>query len=129
MKKLVFEIPSLLPSPWYDDYWQLAYDWAVVFRGEYYRIPAKFKTDGASIPRWLWWLCGTPLVMPRLLAAIVHDYLYSGGDPEATRADADDIYRDIQIALGVSRVKAYVEWLALRLCGSSHWYNNKKGAN
>ena len=129
MKKLVFDIPSLIPPGFSDEGWKLAYDWTVVFRGECYRIPAGFETDGASIPRPLWWLCGYPLEMPRLLAAIVHDYIYSGGDPGATRADADDLYRDIQIALGVSRAKAYVEWLALRLCGRSHWCGNKKGTD
>ena len=127
MKKLVFDLPSVTLPRTKDEPTVLAHDWTLVFRNEYYHIPAGFETDGASIPRWLWWICGTPYESPRVFAAIVHDYIYSGGDPEATRADADDLYRDIQIAIGVSRVKAYVEWLALRLCGRSHWYNNKKG--
>lgn len=121
-RSLVFDVPTLLPPCSPSDQWRLCYDWTVVFRGEYYVLPAGFETDGASIPRWLWWLCGTPLQVPRLYAAIVHDYLYGGGDADATRADADDLYRDLQIALGVPRWKAYVEWAALRLCGKSHWY-------
>ena len=52
---------------------------------------------------------------------MVHDFLYSGGDPEATRADADDIFRDMQISLGIPRWQAYIEWGALRLFGKSHW--------
>lgn len=93
----------------------------VMFRGELYTVPAGFETDGASIPRWLWLVCGHPLQAPRVVAAIVHDFLYGCGDPEATRADADDLYRDMQIALGVSRRRAYVEWIALRLFGWTHW--------
>ena len=60
---------------------------------------------------------------------LVHDYLYSGGDFEATRADADDLFRDLQISLGVPRWKAYVEWAALRLFGGSHWQGAKKKEN
>ena len=52
-----------------------------------------------------------------------NDILYHG-DREATRADADDLYRDLQIALGVARWKAYVEWAALRVFGGAHWYAN-----
>lgn len=116
---LKFDLPKLTPVK--TGIWKLSFDWTVVFRGECYHIPAGVLTDGASIPRWLWWLCGTPMAMPRLLAALMHDYLYAGGDPEATRADADGLYRDLQIALGVPRWKAYIEWLMLRLFGASHF--------
>ena len=102
----------------------LAHTFRLRYRGEYYTVPEGFATDGASIPRPLWWLCGSPFDVPRLYAAIVHDWLYSGGDREATRADADDLYRDLQIALGVARWKAYAEWAALRVFGGSHWYAN-----
>lgn len=119
--RLQFDLPWFVPPKASTDFWRLEHDWTLVFRGEYYHIPAGTPTDGASIPRWLWWLCGTPFDCPRLYAAVVHDWLYSGGDSDATRADADDLYRDIQIELGVSRVRAYVEWIALRLFGRSHW--------
>lgn len=99
----------------------LAADWRIRYRGEDYLVPAGFSTDGASIPPALQWLCGSPFEVPRLFAALVHDHLYSGGDPEATRADADDLYRDLLIALGTPRWRAYAEWAALRLCGASHW--------
>lgn len=116
---LIFDSPVL--SPYGEDIWELKYDWTVIFRGEFYSVPAKSCTDGASIPRALWFLCGHPLQVPRLYAALIHDYLYDGNDPDATRADADDLYRDLQIALGVCRVKAWIEWAALRLFGGSHW--------
>jgi hypothetical protein len=123
--ELVFERPALLPPKTSGDMWELASTWTLLYKDETYHIPAGFKTDGASIPRFLWRVCGTPLDVPRIYAAIVHDWLYSGGRPDATRADADAIYRDMQIALGVPRIKAYVEWVALRLCGGSHWHGNK----
>ena len=116
---LIFDSPVL--SPYGEDIWVLKYGWTVVFRGEYYSIPAGTCTDGASIPRVLWFLCGHPLQVPRLYAALIHDYLYDGNDLDATRKDADDLYRDIQIALGVSSVKAWIEWAVLRAFGWSHW--------
>lgn len=119
MNKLIFEKPTI--SPYGEDIWELRYDWTIVFRGEYYSIPAGALTDGASIPWWLWWLCGHPLQQPRLYAALVHDWLYDGGDETATRADADDLYRDLLIALGAPRWKAYIEWAALRVFGGKHW--------
>lgn len=105
---------------------ELVHDWKIMYRGERYLISMGFVTDGASIPAWLQWLCGSPWEAPRLYAALVHDFLYSGGDPEATRADADDLFRDLQISLGVPRWKAYVEWAALRLFGGSHWQGAKE---
>ena len=126
MNKLVFDRPVLNPPRFHDEPWTLACDWTVVFRGEYYHLPAGFETDGASIPRLLWWICGTPLEVPRLYAALVHAFIYGGNAPEATRAAADDLYRDLQLALGVPRWKCYVEWAALRLFGKSHWYKRKE---
>lgn len=84
-------------------------------------IPAGFATDGASIPRALWRLCGHPLAAPRVYAAIVHDWLYSGGAPGMTRAQADAIYRDLLVCYGVPAAVAVVEWAALRLFGARHW--------
>lgn len=122
---LSFELPLLAPSGVSGRDFTLHQDFLLEFRGEQYVVPAGEKTDGASIPRWLWFVCGHPLEKPRLFAAIVHDFLYSGGDIDATRRDADAIYRDIQLALGVWFVRAWVEWAALRLFGWTHWHGGK----
>lgn len=67
---------------------------------------------------------------PRICAAIVHDYIYTlggkdvtmvGGEQDFSRKQADKLYRDYQIALGISKIKAYTEYYALRLFGGSHW--------
>lgn len=135
---LVFDRPALIPPLGKGGLWELENDWSVFYEGNVYHIPAGFKTDGASVPRFLWRVCGTPLEVPRVYAALVHDWLYSGGVPNAarlhdalysggpvvTRAEADAIYRDMLIALGESRFKAYVEWSAIRLCGGSHWLDS-----
>ena len=121
MKNVKFDLPLLLPPRTADGVWTLGRPWRVDWGEVSFVLPKGFGTDGASIPRALWRVCGTPLDVPRLYAALVHDWLYSGDGPRGTRAEADAVYRDMQIALGVSRVKAWTEWAALRLFGASHW--------
>lgn len=94
--------------------------------GVYFEVPAGFVTDGASIPRFLWRLCGHPMETPRICAAVAHDYMYSVGEPTWTRAEADATYRDILKAVGVSAWRANVEYYALRIFGGSHFSNQTK---
>lgn len=42
--------------------------------GKHWRVPAGYVTDGASIPRLLWSVVGSPYDADHLRAAIVHDY-------------------------------------------------------
>lgn len=102
-------------------------DWFVAVGGWMFTVPAGTATDGASIPRALWRLCGHPLQTPRVYAALVHDYLYGGGGPGCvTRAAADAIYRKLLVALGWGRVRACTEWAALRMFGWLHWTSRTK---
>lgn len=96
------------------------------YRGEKFEIEEGFVTDGASIPIWLVPICGSRFKYPRVIAAIVHDSLYGGSDPECSRAEADDLYRDLQIAMGIPRYAAYIEWVVLRAFGWTHWNSRKK---
>ena len=61
-------------------------------------VPAGYVTDFASIPR-----VGRWLISPfgrHAIAAVVHDWLYSIGEP-GRRGEADDIFRDALHELGV----------------------------
>lgn len=122
-----------LLSPNRNGTWTLMADWCVwidVWIDERkYTIPQGFVTDGASIPRFLWRICGHPMEAPRLHLAIIHDWFYSGGCPGVTRRFADAVFRDGQVCVGIRKTHAYVEWLALRLCGRSHWYKNQQKGN
>lgn len=53
-------------------------DWAVEVCGYRFTVPAGATTDGASIPRFLWRVCGHPLMAPRVYAALLHDWIYGG---------------------------------------------------
>jgi len=129
-----YERPKLEPK---GNAYRLAEDWHTDCKGVFSQkvtVPKGFVTDGASIPRYLWWICGDPMAVPRIYAAIVHDWLYGGAGTveyrtqdgelvrmDYTRQEADEIYRDYQIALGIRKFKAYTEYYALRACGWTHW--------
>ena len=113
----MWDLPKL--SPLRDGTWMLLEDFRIHLWDMDITVPKYFITDGASIPRFLWRVCGTPMDVPRLYAAIVHDYLYA--EKLVSRKEADQIYRDFQIELGVSKWKAYTEYYALRLFGASHY--------
>lgn len=83
-------------------------------------ILAGLLTDGASIPVKLQAICGSPWMMPRLLAAIVHDALYAAH--WFCRLACDVIYYLIRAQYGEgTAVVAKVEYTAIRLGGRSAW--------
>jgi len=117
--------PQIEPTP--DNKWRLIQDWVCVFDGITYTVPEGFETDGASIPRLLWTLFGSPMELPRAKAAILHDYLYTIGPKEPEdqwdrlRLEADEVYKNFNIQLGMKKWKANIEYRFIRWFGGSHW--------
>ena len=85
-----------------------------------------FVFDGASVPRFFWRLLGHPFDKRHLRGSLRHDWHYQNGD--VSRRDADRNYYNDLVADGMPRVFAWLEWLAVRLCGWRH-YNNKQRKN
>lgn len=101
-------------------------DWHIEWVGPLWEgvtVPAGTTTDGASIPRFLWRVCGHPLEAPRVYAATLHDWLYGGGMRAAgvTREQADRCYYALLRHFGISAWRSKIEYCALRLFGGSHW--------
>lgn len=82
-------------------------------------IPARFPTDLASIPRWLW-----PIIAPTrsdlMMAAILHDYLY-GAHTGFTRYQIDVIFLQSLLESGAPKFRAYEMYFAVRIFGASHF--------
>ena len=98
--------------------------WHVEVRGFEFTVPAGTRTDGASIPRMLWRVCGHPLETPRVYAATLHDWLYGGGSPgtaRPTRKEADECYYALLRHFGIAAWRAKIEYWALRLFGAGHY--------
>ena len=122
--------PRISPAPGGDQLWRL--DDALIYQcAELGRFTVKpgAITDGASIPRPLWPLLGSPMRDGRVLrAAIVHDQLYCtvGIDGRLTRAQCDALFRRALQCAGVPLLKAWVYWLGVRLGGWVGWRNYAK---
>lgn len=101
--------------------------WRVRVRGREFLLERGTTTDGASIPRFLWRVCGHPLQAPRIYAALLHDWLYEfGWSIGISRKEADRIYRALLRHFGISAWRAGVEYTALRLCGAGHYKKGNK---
>lgn len=101
------------------NYYELIEPWHVRTPYGDFTVPAGFTYDGASIPRFFWRVTGGPFQSPRCIAALLHDYLYA--THKVDRATADKIYRDMQIALGIAKYKARIEYRVLRIFGGLAW--------
>lgn len=77
-------------------------------------VPAAYVTDFASIPRIGRWLI--PPFGRHAIAAVVHDWLYSVGEP-GQRREADDIFRDALEELGVDITRRNIMHAAVRTFG------------
>lgn len=82
-------------------------------------VYAGYMTDGASVPPWLQDAFGSPWDMPRLLAALVHDALYSLH--WGCRWLCDLVYRKVLVQVGYPAELAAVEYSAVRLDGWKSW--------
>lgn len=78
-----------------------------------------FRTDGASIPRLLWFIFGTPYDPDIMADAIAHDAMYRGRI--VPRKAADDTFRDMMEKSGIKRWKSRRIWLGVRLFGWIAW--------
>lgn len=84
-------------------------------------IPAGFVWDGASLPRAAYATFGTPFDKVHRKPSCLHDAIYRGAVAGFSRAEADAIYRDFLVECGLGRVKAWIEWAAVRLFGGKNY--------
>lgn len=80
-------------------------------------VPAGFKTDLASIPRFFWRVL--PPVGRYDKAAVVHDYLYQFNG--VTRKQADDVLLEGMRVLGVPGWQCNVIYAGVRVGGWKPW--------
>ena len=102
---------------------KLIFKYIVRVLGYQINIAKKFVHNGASIPRFLWSIIGCPFSPRFRAAAIVHDYLYF---IKANRKLADQIFKQMLLDAGVSRVKAAAMYRGVRLFGGRAWKKGQK---
>lgn len=95
--------------------------------GVFVIVPAGTISDGATVPRPLWWLL-PPWGDRATPAAILHDYLCSlldEGRPAigcASRSACDGQFRAALAVLGVANWRATLAWLGVRTYSLTHGY-------
>ena len=115
-------------------HWEVAKDWSYEIDGEKYVIPAGFRFDGASIPKFLHtWLSPTGVL---LMGGLVHDYAYKyatllKADKKSTMGEidqrkADQIFRDINIEINGFYLMNLLAYWSLRLGGFMAWNKHRK---
>ena len=115
-------------------HWEIANDFDYEVNGEKFIIPAGFKFDGASIPKFL-----HPFLSPvgvLLIGGLVHDYAYkyetllkkNKTDTLGTISQkrADEIFRDIGIGVNGFYLMNYLAYWSLRLGGFMAWNKHRK---
>jgi hypothetical protein len=90
--------------------WELREEVGYRGRDATFTVPVGFRTDFASVPTVFVWLIPRYGVYTK--AAIVHDYLCR--EAPVNRADADGIFRRALRELGVSELRRWIMWAAVR---------------
>lgn len=87
--------------------------------GRKVRVPKGFRTDYASVPR----VIGAYLLFgdKGKRAAVVHDFLYSGGLAGVTREQADAVFKEALLVSGYSGFTAWAMHAGVRIGGASHF--------
>ena len=115
-------------------HWEIANDFDYEINGEKFVIPAGFKFDGASIPKFLHTFLSPVGVL--LIGGLVHDYAYkyqtllnkNKKDTMGviTQKKADEIFRDINIEINGFYLMNYLAYWSLRLGGFMAWNKHRK---
>ena len=104
----------------------LTEDYCVQFAGDIsICVPKGYSSNGASIPRWLHWLVGTPWLSDYAEAALVHDWFcdtstYSAGYNH--RVMGDGIFWYLLHRNNVPYWKSALMYYAVRMNGILHFF-------
>lgn len=100
--------------------WLLAVAWICLLSGgKALLVHPMARSDGASIPRFLWSVFSPRYDARSFPAAFCHDMLYQS--ELLTRSQADAEFHRLLLAFGVSGIKARLYWLAVRGFGWAVW--------
>ena len=115
-------------------HWEIVEDFNYEINDVKYVIPAGFKFDGASIPKFLHTFLSPVGVL--LMGGLVHDYAYKYQTLlKINKADtlgiisqkrADEIFRDINIGVNGFYLMNYLAYWSLRLGGFVAWNKPRK---
>ncbi len=87
-------------------------------------IPKGYRFDGASIPRLLWSVIGSPFEPDLMVAACVHDwYCEHTADSYQSRVIGDAVFFFLLTEAGVAHWRRVLMYLGVRL--ASFWFHGR----
>ena len=90
-----------------------------VYNGSMHVIPAGYRSDGASVPRFFWRIL-SPKIDPHTLdPSVEHDYIYEHAI--GSRCVADKYYLVRLIEYGYPVWKSILTFYAVRFFGGTHY--------
>ncbi len=87
-------------------------------------VPARFESDGASIPRFAYSIIGGRWTGKYVRGAIIHDWLYFS--QSYSRKEADKIFLEAMKVLGVSLWKRRIMFLMVSTFAGFIWKMHKR---
>ena len=102
-----------------EDVFILSEDKTVESLGCRVTIKKGFDFDGASIPKWLWSIYGSPLNGNYVVASLIHDGLYAS--QKVSKRVSDKIFLDIMKQSKVGYIKRTSMYLAVKMFGGKDW--------
>jgi hypothetical protein len=78
--------------------------WTVVLNGEVWVVQKGYTSNGMTAPIRIKTVLGDGVDKPETWSAVFHDWLFT--QPGVSRAEADNTFREILLAYGVSPTKA-----------------------
>ena len=89
--------------------WILLEDWVT----PYGTVPKGFESNGASVPRFMWWFVTPTGIL--FEAAILHDYYYK--EALEDKPFADEMFKDVALTYGATEVEATLSYFGVVLLG------------
>ena len=102
-----------------DNVFILFEDVAVESLGYNITVKKGFDFDGASIPKWLWSIYGSPLNGNYVVASLIHDGLYAS--QKVSKSVSDKIFLDVMKQSNVGYIKRTSMYLAVKMFGGKDW--------
>ncbi|HSY51140.1 MAG TPA: DUF1353 domain-containing protein [Thermoanaerobaculia bacterium] len=90
--------------------------------GRRWTAPKGLVSDGASIPRELWTIVGSPMMGPHFFAGLLHDARYRLAD--CTKEEADLLLWDACLCGGTSEADALAIAEGVAVGGAGAWAEN-----
>lgn len=118
------QIPVLVPASGPDSkYRVVAEDFSITVLFVTIKIKSGFVTDGASVPALLQRWAGKPFDFPRVIAAVIHDWLYSSH--VVSRLTSDILFLSCLIKVGYPVWRSLADFWAVRRFGQSAWDSHR----